>query len=321
MNLEGMRYFVAVAQAGSFYGAAKRLNVSAQGLNKAVSSLEAELGVKLLERGRRGVLLTEEGSGFLELAQRMTAEYNGFLDSLFRPGAAGGGLGSVNIHVTYYSAQIASATQEYVDLLMTSTYIEEPFEKIVSRARVSDGSDLCFVDLHANAAMELLSSADLAFDPMITTRVGVVCRAEHPLAERAMLRRGELERLPSATNSNREIQHAMDWIFRDHPLSNVRMSVANPRMLLRFVQGAASMGGVAIYDSFGFHLAQRDPGMPTQDLVFVPLSTPESVCHVGFLYRKHTRLRPRALHSVDLLNRFLQEHYADYLERYPLSGL
>lgn len=321
MNLEGMRYFVAVAQAGSFYGAAKRLDVSAQGLNKAVSSLEAELGVKLLERGRRGVLLTDEGMHFLDLAQRMTAEYGSFLDSLYRPGAAGSGQGSVSIHVTYYSAQIASATQEYVDLLMNSTYIEEPFEKIVSRARVSDGSDLCFVDLHANAAMELLSSSDLAFDPVITTRVGAVCRTGHPLAAHTMLRRSELEGLPCATNSNREIQHAMDWIFRDHPLRNVRMSVANPRMLLRFVQGAHNPDGVAIYDSFGFHLAQRDPGMPTQDLMFVPLSTPESVCHVGFLYRKHTRLRPRVLHSVDLLNRFLLENYADYLEQYPLGGL
>ncbi|MDD6769100.1 MAG: hypothetical protein PUD82_06910 [Coriobacteriaceae bacterium] len=36
---------------------------------------------------------------------------------------------------------------------------------------------------------------------------------------------------------------------------------------------------------------------------------------------EHRRLRPRVLHSIDLLNRFLQENYADYLERYPLSGL
>ena len=84
MNLEGMRHFVAVAQAGSFYGAAKRLDVSAQGLNKAVSSLESELGVKLLERGRRGVQLTEEGAHFLDMAQRLTAEYGSFLDSLNR---------------------------------------------------------------------------------------------------------------------------------------------------------------------------------------------------------------------------------------------
>lgn len=316
-----MRYFITVAQAGSFYGAAKRLDVSQQGLNKAVSSLEAELGTKLLERGRRGVFLTEEGRRFLECAQRVTAEYGDYLAQLFRPGSSREGHELLPVYVSYYSAQIAAATQEYVDLLMSTTYLEEPFEKVVARARVSTGDDLCFVDLHANAALELLSSEELAFDPMIATRIGVVCRKEHPLAKRRALRRGELAGYACATNSNKELQHAMDWLFRDHPLGNVRMSVANPRMLLRFVLAAGNSEGVAIYDSFGFHLAQRDPGMPTEGLVFVPLSTPEALCHVGFLYPKHTRLKPRVLHSVNLLSRFLQQHYSEYLERHPLSGL
>ena len=319
MNLEAMRYFIAAAQAGSFYGASKRLGVSQQGLNKAVSSLEAELGTKLLERGRRGVCLTEEGRRFLECAQRVTSEYNAYLSQLFKPGTARGGKEPLPVYVTHYSAQIAAATQEYVELLMDTTYVEEPFEKVVARARIANGDNLCFVDLHANTALELLSSAELAFDPVIATRIGIVCRREHPLAGRRALRRAEISGYTCATNSNRELQSAIEWLFRDHPLGNVRMSVANPRMLLRFVLAADE--GIAAYDSFGFYLAQRDPGMPTDGLVFVPLSTPDSLCHVGFLYPKHTRLKPRVLHSVDILNRFLQRNYSEYLELYPLNGL
>ena len=65
MQIESLRYFIELARAGSFYGAAKNTFLSQQGLNKAITSLESELGVKLVERSRRGVRLTSEGEAFL----------------------------------------------------------------------------------------------------------------------------------------------------------------------------------------------------------------------------------------------------------------
>ena len=70
MNLDTMRYFKELAEAGTFYGAAKRLFMSQQGLNKAVTALEDELDVKLIERGRRGITLTPEGQHFLAFANQ-----------------------------------------------------------------------------------------------------------------------------------------------------------------------------------------------------------------------------------------------------------
>lgn len=148
MNIETIRYFEEVARAESFYGAAKRLAVSQQGLNKAITSLERELSTKLLERSRKGVTLTPTGKSFLAFAQKVTADYGEFLDALYNPDEEHKREEDpFNIHVTHYSAQIASATQAYVDLLAQCSYIEEPFEKIVSRTCLSDGTDLGFVDL------------------------------------------------------------------------------------------------------------------------------------------------------------------------------
>lgn len=84
MNIETIRYFEEVARAESFYGAAKRLAVSQQGLNKAITSLERELSTKLLERSRKGVTLTPTGKSFLAFAQKVTADYGEFLDALYR---------------------------------------------------------------------------------------------------------------------------------------------------------------------------------------------------------------------------------------------
>ena len=124
MNIETIRYFEEVARAESFYGAAKRLAVSQQGLNKAITSLERELSTKLLERSRKGVTLTPTGKSFLAFAQKVTADYGEFLDALYNPDEEHKREEDpFNIHVTHYSAQIASATQAYVDLLAQCSYM------------------------------------------------------------------------------------------------------------------------------------------------------------------------------------------------------
>lgn len=314
MNLETIRYFTEVARAKSFYGAAKRLEVSQQGLNKAITSLENELSAKLFERTRKGLALTSTGREFLVFAQKVTSDYSAFLDELYNPDDEQGHADDpFNIYVTHYSAQIASATQTYVDLLAQCRYFEEPFEKIVARTRTSDGSDLGFVDVHANTTIDLVTSTELAFDPVFSTRMGVACRSTSPLAKRDALRRREVADLPCAADSSRETAQLIEWLFRDRPLSNLRMNVASTRMLIRFVH--ASANGVALLDSFSFHLALKDAAMPTDGLSFVPLSTPESMSYVGFLYPKHVRQKPRVRHAADLLDRYLRENQADYLER------
>jgi DNA-binding transcriptional LysR family regulator len=64
-----LRYFIAVAQEGSFSRAAERLHVSQPPLSTQVRQLEEELGVQLLERSNRGASLTAAGSVFFEEAR------------------------------------------------------------------------------------------------------------------------------------------------------------------------------------------------------------------------------------------------------------
>ena len=59
-----MRYFVELANAGSFSAAARNLFISPQGLNKAIGTIEREFGSKLVERNRHGIVLTPEGKVF-----------------------------------------------------------------------------------------------------------------------------------------------------------------------------------------------------------------------------------------------------------------
>jgi DNA-binding transcriptional LysR family regulator len=73
VELRQLRYFVAIAEAGSFLRAADRLHVSQPPLSTQIKRLEDELGVRLLERSNRGVTLTAAGAVFFEETQAMLA--------------------------------------------------------------------------------------------------------------------------------------------------------------------------------------------------------------------------------------------------------
>jgi DNA-binding transcriptional LysR family regulator len=75
-RLETMEIFVAVAEEQSFAGGARRLNLSAPAVTRAVAALEERLGVKLLTRTTRYVRLTDAGQRYLEDARRILHDAN-----------------------------------------------------------------------------------------------------------------------------------------------------------------------------------------------------------------------------------------------------
>jgi DNA-binding transcriptional LysR family regulator len=70
-DLNKLRIFIHVTQGGSFSAAAQQLYMSQSAVSQHMQELEAALGVKLFQRGRRGVMLTIEGGILREYAQRI----------------------------------------------------------------------------------------------------------------------------------------------------------------------------------------------------------------------------------------------------------
>ncbi|WP_334178551.1 LysR substrate-binding domain-containing protein [Pseudoxanthomonas sp.] len=73
-SLSGFTVFVQVAETRSFVAAGRRLGVSASAVGKRVARLEEKLGVRLFHRSTRSVILTAEGTLFLERSRRILTE-------------------------------------------------------------------------------------------------------------------------------------------------------------------------------------------------------------------------------------------------------
>jgi LysR family hydrogen peroxide-inducible transcriptional activator len=74
MEIHQLRYFVAVAEEGSFSRAAAREHVAQPSLSQQILKLEAEMDQRLFDRLSRSVVVTEAGKCLLEYARKILVE-------------------------------------------------------------------------------------------------------------------------------------------------------------------------------------------------------------------------------------------------------
>ena len=85
MELRHLRYFVAVAEAGSLTVAAERtLHTSQPSLSRQIRDLEDEVGAQLLGRGARGIELTPAGRAFLDHARSVLSQVEAAVEAARR---------------------------------------------------------------------------------------------------------------------------------------------------------------------------------------------------------------------------------------------
>jgi DNA-binding transcriptional LysR family regulator len=87
-RLSGILSFVRAAELRSFAQASRMLGVTASGVGKSVSRLEAELGVRLLSRTTRRVSLTDDGAVFFERCRRLLDDLESAQNLIAERGAA-----------------------------------------------------------------------------------------------------------------------------------------------------------------------------------------------------------------------------------------
>lgn len=192
VELQQMRYVVAVAELGSFTRAAERCFVVQSALSHQVARLEQELGTRLFHRTSRQVRLSPAGEAFLpvarqclEAADRAAAEVAAAMGEIRGPLSVGviPTVAAVDVPATLRSFR---AEHPGVQVRFTSGSSDE-LVRSVAEGRL----DLAFLGLPEGQVVTGVASRLLARD-----RHRAVVAPDHPLAGR---RRLGLDRLAAET--------------------------------------------------------------------------------------------------------------------------
>jgi DNA-binding transcriptional LysR family regulator len=125
MEIEDIRAFVAVADAGGLSAAAGRLGVSKSIISRRLARLEKSLGATLLTRNTRGAALTESGATFREHAARIAAEADAARDAISPTGTVRGRLrvaAPLSFSATTFAPVLVQLATRYPELEIQASF-------------------------------------------------------------------------------------------------------------------------------------------------------------------------------------------------------
>jgi DNA-binding transcriptional LysR family regulator len=140
VDLAAVNAFIQAAELKSFTAAAAKLDVSASGVSKAVARLEADVGVRLMNRTTRSLSLTQDGAAFLERCRSALSELEDAREMLARTGAEPRGVLKVSMPLAYGRLRVIPRLVELLE-----RYPELSIEANVSDRRaelIEEGYDL-----------------------------------------------------------------------------------------------------------------------------------------------------------------------------------
>lgn len=127
VELEDLKIFVEVADAGGVSSAALRLGISKSMVSRRITQLEAELGAQLLARTTRGVALTEAGATFREYAARISAELDVARETILPAGELRGRMrvaAPLSFGPTHFAPVLSQMARRHPQLQINSSYTD-----------------------------------------------------------------------------------------------------------------------------------------------------------------------------------------------------
>jgi len=187
MELRHLRYFVAVAEAGSLTVAAEqRLHTSQPSLSRQIRDLEGEVGAQLLTRRARGIELTPAGRAFLDHARSVLSQVEAAAEAARRvahPTKPCFAMGFLTGHEwTWMSEALRILRDELpnIDVMISSQYSRQ-----LANALLQGNIDAAFLRREQGVP-------ELAFRPLVKEPLIVVLPSDHRLATLKAISPGDL---------------------------------------------------------------------------------------------------------------------------------
>ena len=279
MNLRDLRYLVALADLRHFGRAADACFVSQPTLSTQIRKLEEELGVVLIERAPRKVMLTAAGQDAVQRARRIVAEVDELKESARRSRDPASGVLRLGVFPTlgpYLLPHVVPQLRERFPQLELQL-VEEKSDILLQRLREGRlDAALLALPLHD----EQLHAQFLFEEPFV-----FAAPAQHPLAQGDAL---SSDALTDETLLLLEDGHCL----RDQALDVCRLSGAQEKAGFRATsletlrQMVAAGAGVTLLPALAVHAPVAQP----RNIRVVPFRDPPPSRRIALVWRKSSAM-------------------------------
>jgi len=185
-SIKQLEYFLTVARASSFRGAAEQLGLSQPALTVQIAALEAVLGMQLFDRSRAGTLLSPAGRELLPLAREILDQFQQLVD--FSEQAQHEMSGTIRLGVSptigpYLLPRVLPVLHQRFPFL--KLHIQEDVPRKLEAGLEAGDYDLILTVLPMNAGNNRIRA-------LFTESIHAVFRTDHPLAKKEKLRGRDL---------------------------------------------------------------------------------------------------------------------------------
>ena len=198
MNIQQLRYVVAIANSGTFREAAEKMYVSQPSLSISVRDLEKELGFKIFRRTSSGTFLTRRGMEFYEKSQELVKGFDIFQNQYANPEEEKDEFSVASQHYDFLPPTITAFSERYPDYKNFRIFESTTVQILDEVAQGHSEIGIIYLNNQNNKGiMQRVEKLGLEVIELIPFHTHIYLREGHPLAQKEELVMEDLADLPT----------------------------------------------------------------------------------------------------------------------------
>ena len=198
MNIQQLRYVVAIANSGTFREAAEKMYVSQPSLSISVRDLEKELGFKIFRRTSSGTFLTRRGMEFYEKAQELVKGFDIFQNQYANPEEEKDEFSIASQHYDFLPPTITAFSERYPDYKNFRIFESTTVQILDEVAQGHSEIGIIYLNnQNKKGIMQRVEKLGLEIIELIPFHTHIYLREGHPLAQKEELVMEDLADLPT----------------------------------------------------------------------------------------------------------------------------
>lgn len=198
MNIQQLRYVVAIANSGTFREAAEKMFVSQPSLSISVRDLEKELGFKLFHRTSSGTVLTKRGMEFYEQALELVKRFDSFEHLYSQETDERDEFSISGQHYDFLAAMITEFSKQYSEYKNLRIFESTTVQILDEVAQGHSELGIIYLNkANTKGIVQKLDKLGLEYEVLIPFKTHLYLRKGHPLLDQPTIKRSDLAGLPT----------------------------------------------------------------------------------------------------------------------------